>query len=373
MIVMKAAIKKIAIFIGNKLPIKNYVLFESCPDFSDNTKAVFDEFINRGLNKKYKLFWICFDNNSKTFDKVKNVKYVNSRLATFILTYTAKVCICCNRFIGTNKKKQKCYYLMHGSPIKNTSGYYRCPEYVDYMITSSVYMNSKSALAMGIDENKCYPLGFARNDILVNHQIDISKYFGKYNKYIIWYPTVKQQSNGIDYGIKPISFLDNDASVEVLNEFAKRKGILLIIKPHFAQIANIKISNFSNIRFINDQFYRDNNIVPYEFVGSCDALLSDYSSVFYDFMICNKPIGLVWNDLEEFQSNIGLYDFYDEVTIGCNKIYGFDDLLSFIDDVAEEKDELMEKRERTCKIVNAPRDGKNASRVVDFIVEKSKL
>lgn len=369
--VIKKTIKKLA----KLMPAKNSILFESCPDLSDNTKAVFDEFIARGLNKKYKLYWICYDKYKMQYPEYHNVKYVNSNDVWKVrfLQYTAKVVICCNRFIGANKKNQTVYYLMHGSPIKNVSSYYTCPEYVDYMITAGEYMNDKSASMLAIDEAKCFPLGYPRNDILVNPNVDISKLLGKFKKYIIWYPTVKQFSSGLDYGIKPISLLDNDKSVNKLNEYAKEHDVLIVIKPHFAQIANIKISNLSNIRFIDDKFYKDNHIIPYEFMGSCDALLSDYSSVFYDFMLCNKPIGLIWDDVEEFQKNIGLYNFYKEATAGCNKIYSFEDLCDFIKSVAEGKDELSEIRENLCKKINAPKDGNNSARVTEFIIEKSKL
>lgn len=368
-------IRKILKNIVKIIPVNNSIIFESCPDLSDNTKAVFDEFIARGLNNKYKLYWICFDNYEIDHPRYHNVEYINAndKWKLRFLRYTAKTVICCNRFIGADKKSQTVYYLMHGSPIKNTSGYYTCPEYVDYMITAGDYMNVKSANAMVVDESKCFPLGYPRNDILLKPNVDVSKYLGRFKKYIIWYPTVKQFSNGRDYGIKPITFLDNDESAKQLNEYAKEHGVLLIVKPHFAQIANIKITNLSNIRFIDDKFYKINNLIPYEFMGSCDALLSDYSSVFYDFMVCNKPIGLIWNDIEEFKKNVGLYDFYEETTAGCSKIYTFENLCDFIKNVTDGNDELSEIREQLCKRINAPRDGKNASRVVDFISEKSGL
>ena len=368
-------IKKILRNIAKKIATNNSILFESSPDLSDNTKAVFDEFITRGLNKKYKLYWICFDKNKRKYPKYRNVKYIRyeNKWKVVFLLCTAKAVVCCNRFFSIDKKNQTVYYLMHGSPIKNTSGYYTCPDYVDYMVTAGSYMNEKSAVAMGIDKSKCYPLGYPRNDVLINPNIDISSYLGKYKKYIIWYPTVKQMSSGVDYGIKPISFLDTDESVRALNDYAKERDVLIIVKPHFAQIANIKILDYSNIKFIDDKFYKDNNLTPYEFMGSCDALLSDYSSVFYDFMICNKPIGLVWNDIEDFKKNVGFYDFYEETTAGCEKIYTFEELCKFVEAVSEGRDELAETRERICKTVNADRDGKNAARVVDFIIEKSKL
>ena len=42
-----------------------YIIFESNPDFSDNTYPVFEEMVNRGLNKKYKFLWQLSD---KGFD-----------------------------------------------------------------------------------------------------------------------------------------------------------------------------------------------------------------------------------------------------------------------------------------------------------------
>ena len=241
------------------------------------------------------------------------------------------------------------------------------------MITASDYMNDKSAKAMKIDKSKCRPLGYPRNDILRNANIDISQYFGKYKKYIIWYPTVKQFLDGRDYGIKPIEFLDNNKTITELNEYAKKYDILIIVKPHFAQIANIKTNSFSNIKFINDKFYKINSLIPYEFLGSCDALISDYSSVFYDFMLCDKPIGLVWKDLQEFSKNIGLFDFYEETTSGCTKIYSFEDLCEFIKNVAENVDELGKERRKVCSIVNLSNDKKSAELVTDFILNTSRL
>ena len=68
---IKKLIKNILISI---LP-KRYILFESVPDVSDNSKAVFDEMLRRGLNKKYTLVWMLYGNDCECYPKIKNVKY----------------------------------------------------------------------------------------------------------------------------------------------------------------------------------------------------------------------------------------------------------------------------------------------------------
>ena len=46
--------KKILEHFFGKLKLKDIIILESAPDFSDNTKAVFDEMVRREINKKYK-------------------------------------------------------------------------------------------------------------------------------------------------------------------------------------------------------------------------------------------------------------------------------------------------------------------------------
>ena len=51
---MKMLIKKIfTIF-----PIRNIILMESNPDYTDNTKMVFDKLIENSVNDKYKIIWL---------------------------------------------------------------------------------------------------------------------------------------------------------------------------------------------------------------------------------------------------------------------------------------------------------------------------
>ena len=49
-------IKNIIKYFFELVPLGNYIMLESRPDFSDNTKCVFDELQRRSLNKKYKSY-----------------------------------------------------------------------------------------------------------------------------------------------------------------------------------------------------------------------------------------------------------------------------------------------------------------------------
>ena len=98
-------IKKIAKKMLFLLPIGKYIVFESVPDLSDNTKPVFDKMLEMGLNKKYKLVW-CVSDKTEGFPCEKNVKYVDkktfwSRLQFMYYTARAKCLISCNVFLSS--------------------------------------------------------------------------------------------------------------------------------------------------------------------------------------------------------------------------------------------------------------------------------
>ena len=159
-----------------------------------------------------------------------------------------------------------------------------------------------------------------------------------------------------------------------LNEVARKNNVLLVVKPHFAQdISYITDCNLSHIRFINDSFFAEHNISSYEFVGSCDALITDYSSIYYDYLLCDKPIAAIWEDIEEYRANPGFAVDVDYYVKGAEKVYTLDDFESFIDRLANGVDLLREERAEINALVNQSTDGKNAARVADFIIEKADL
>lgn len=357
------------------LPLRKIIVFESRPDFSDNTFMVFKELVDRRVDKKYKFVWLCHNDAEKPKDyrRRKNIIFLDVNKHHFLSNYYstfARVVVCCNRFIGSGFKKQYSFYLMHGSPIKDTSAFYKCPSRIKWMITPSDAMLELSAKTMCFDKTKCVGLGFPRNDAFFGNKINLKDMLGEYSKIIAWYPTVRNYTNGLTIEkMKDISFIDDYANASELNSLLADSDILLIVKIHFAQKNSPSFNaNFSNILFLDNAFFSTNHISSYEFLSATDALLTDYSSVYYDYLFADKPIGLVWDDLEIFKKELGVVDGFDQLTAGGEKIYTFDELKQFILRVSNNTDLLREKRNQVCKSVNRENDGLNASRVCDFIM-----
>lgn len=372
--ILKEFIKKIL-----SLFLKNYILFESVPDLSDNTKAVFDELIARGVNKKYKCIWVVSDKN-KNFPKIKNVRYIDkkNRLDNFIFNYyyfSAKYIICCNGFYMSVLKGQTSFYLCHGTAIKSVRSHYNVPDRIDYVTVASEQSKEMMAYELRGDIGKFYSLGFPRNDVFSKPGKDLSEILGEYKKIIVWYPTFRNHKSGTrNVTSKPLPILHDLDKAKELNEVANKNDVLVVLKPHFAQdVSYIKDYNLSNVKFIDDKFFEDNNITSYEFLNSCDSLITDYSSVYYDYLLTDKPVAVIWEDIDEYRKNQGFAVDVDYYMKGAEKIYNIEDFKNFIENVACEHDNLKNERKEICEWANYSNDGQNSKRVADFIIEKANL
>ena len=360
---------------ASKYRLKNAIVFESIPDFSDNTKAVFDEFVRQGINKHYKLIWFIYSAPHQTYPQIKNVQYVQPwSLEGQYYGKLAKVKVCCNHFLKKETDGQICVYLSHGTAIKDVSGLYTAPKEIDYFLTASENVIDLQSKVFCFPHEKMIALGFPRNDALGIQKRDIAPMLNSYDaKVIVWYPTYRQHKNGQATGASnalPIIF--NAENAVLLNECARQKNTIIVIKPHFAQdVRYVQNMKLSNICFISDDFFGDNNITSYEFVASCDALITDYSSIYFDYTLCNKPIAAVWEDIEEYKKNPGLVKDYEYLMKGAEKVYTLNDLCDFIERVADGVDLLKAEREEIRDYANISTDACNASRVVQFILEKA--
>lgn len=377
---LKDILIKLVLFVLKKCKTKNYIVFESLPFYSDNTKFVFDELVKRNVNKKFKMIWIA-DNgtNSKEIhcDNVKIIEgnsFFNSLKKQYAIS-AAKAVIVSNELLKKiNPRKQLFIDLAHGAALKNCSGHYNLPDCYDKAVCLSPYLAKFDAVNFNCDEEKMLPLGYPRNDLLFGEKIDLNKYFSnsEFDKAVYWMPTYRQHKNG-KYNTSSVSFpiMYDEKIAERISQKAAEERVLIIIKPHPAQdMSRITKLNLQNIVFVDNEFLSKNGLENYELLRSVDALISDYSSVYYDYLLCDKPIGLCFDDFEEYSSNEGFTVDPDFILAGGEKLYNAQDLCDFIGRIAVNQDLLIEKRNEIKKLCHTFCDNKSTQRVTDYILEK---
>lgn len=113
----------------------------------------------------------------------------------------------------------------------------------------------------------------------------------------------KQEGKKIDFYMP--TFRDSEVdffkimNLEKFNQFLKNNGIVFIVKLHPKSKLKTEFAaiHFSNIYSVNSE------IDPYTFLGYVDILTSDYSSVYSDFMLLDRPVVAFHYDFEEYSKN----------------------------------------------------------------------
>lgn len=137
-----------------------------------------------------------------------------------------------------------------------------------------------------------------------------------------------------------IQFFDT-ININEFKEFLIKNNILFICKLHpksklRKQFAELDGQNIININQDSD---------PYVFIEQSDVLVTDYSSIYFDYLFSKKPIIFFDYDLEKYLSESReMYFDYEEYTPGI-KAATQEGFMNALLDCVKGNDEYVEKRE----------------------------
>lgn len=180
----------------------------------------------------------------------------------------------------------------------------------NYMISPSSFTTEVFQSAFAIEQERLIETGYPRNDILSNYKIqDIAQIKAKLGlpkdkKIILYAPTWRDNS----FNLKGYTF-----KLEV--DFTKWKRALgddyvVVFKPHYLIVNNFNLDTVQDFVYFVD---------PQEDISKlyiiADILITDYSSVFFDYAILNRPIYFYMYDLESYRDELrGFYlDIYRDL------------------------------------------------------------
>lgn len=362
---------------------KNKVCFISHPDFSDNCMSVFDYMISKKM-LQYEIVWLVNDSYIPSdMDELKKqfkIKIIKLKSFLGILNYmTSKHIFYTHGALNGIEclGKQIVVNLWHGMPLKNI-GYLDNKTEEDvahftFTIATSEQFQNVISKVFRVDKSKVLITGLPRNDKMNKFRNILNKLGidGKrYNKKILWMPTFRKSSVGDkrNDGISKDGQLPLLSSEELkdFNTYLNDNNILLLVKLHpmdslqksdFCELSNIKIIVNDDFEIIEEQLYSIFNEI--------DALITDYSSVYFDFMILNKPIGFVMDDLGEYNSSRGFV--FDDIYawIPGPIIKNVAQLHSFAQKVNADIDDYKDIRETINNKTNKYSDFNNTERLFD--------
>lgn len=342
------------------------VLFESFlgKQYACSPKAIYEAMRRDPRYDEFQFVWVFRKDNSKRYilgdERTIVVKY-NSR-KYFRLYARAKYWVTNWRLSSAiiKKEDQICIQTWHGTPLKkigmdlNIEGnattsqkkghqmYLNDAKKYDYFVSPSAFCTKVFASAFGLNLlNKTDILietGYPRNDFLYRYsQDDIIRIKDELNisqneKVILYAPTWRdnQHQLGVGYTFDMAEHIKKFLDV-------MSKEYTIILRLHYLVANQLDVSAYKG-RVIDCSRLDDIN----QLYVISDMLITDYSSVFFDYANLKRPILFYMYDLKEYESNVR--DFY----IDLNELPGpiienEDTLIEQVRDVDEWKNDFKEK------------------------------
>lgn len=289
---------------------------------------------------KYRFIWAL-----KTAEKPTDHEIVKFDSFKYYLTaLKAKYWVTDNNIDrGMKFKKKNTVYLntWHGVAIKKIgnddkySGKYDY-SYLNYICVSGKHDKRVFTSALKVRENAFLECGMPRNDRLFtagpkdNERIRKKLNIPVEKKVILYAPTWRDSTNkGRTYDLKPpVSFS------KWKKELGDNYVILFRAHDRTTKVMDVKfddfVMNYSSYESLNDLLI------------IADILITDYSSVVFDFAILNKPFFCFGYDFEEYYRERGFY--FDPKEIFSDGIYRNEDsLLSAVKNI-NSKNQIKNRR-----------------------------
>ena len=268
-----------------------------------------------------------------------------------------------------NCKKQIVVNMTHGLPFKTSRGLLQHDDEFTHLISSSDEISPYMANEFYSKPEKCIVTGLPRNDVLFMENKEVDDIIKEYDKFILWLPTYKKHKDSdtiITTNKNPVPLFSNEELIG-LNNNLKNKNMLLILKFHPAQdLTRLDSESLTNVYIWKNEELIERKINLYKLMSKADALITDYSSVGADYLLLDRPLAYVQDDMKEFSDNRGFcFENIDEMSPG-DKIKCKEDFTKFIDNIYNNIDTYKNDRKRVKDFYHKYQNGTSSKVLADY-------
>ena len=303
--------------------------------YTDNPRSLYEYMIKQDRFKDYRFIWAIKNHKQKKIDiaGAKVIEYFSIPYFYYLARSHYWVVNCKLPMYVLKKKNQVYLQTWHGTPLKKLAYDIEVPEGTtfyrsgmtedmmhetyrqdvekyNYMISPSAFTTEVFQSAFRINKERLIETGYPRNDLLSNYSLEdvlqIKKQLGipLDKKVLLYAPTWRDNS----YVTKGYTF-----KLEVhFDKWQKalQDDYVVIFKPHYLIVNDFDIDQFKGFVYFvpPEEDIRNLYIIS-------DALITDYSSVFFDYAILNRPIYFYMYDLASYRDELrGFYlDIYQDL------------------------------------------------------------
>ena len=204
--------------------------------------------------------------------------------------------------------------------------------------------------------------GTPRNDYLVNPSEELLQNHSYLNSKVILYaPTWRE------YGNRSSFFPFEDKDLKALNQMLESQDAYLLLRGHREEMERIKNNygqeeTLSRILPAHQEIFPDAQLL----LAHIDVLVTDYSSIYLDYLLVDKPMIFIPYDIEEYQSYRGFLFDYDTHTPG-DKVYTQAEFVDSLDKALNYTETGAMERKRVKDLFHTYQDGKASERIISKI------
>lgn len=371
-------------FIFRRMPVKeNWIMFESFlgKNYADSCKYIY-EYMQKTRGDRYKYIWFLDNRDIKIPGRATVVKTYSLRYFYYISR--AKYWV--------NNMRQPAWFIKrpgtvfletwHGTPLKKLvfdmeevhsaspdykMTFYRQSRIWDYLISDNRFSTDVFERAFLFPREKILELGYPRNDILYaenraqrSEQIKQELNIPEDKKIILYAPTWRDDEYYAPGQYKFRLPLD----LGLLRSRLSSEYVLLLRMHYF-------IADHMEIREDEKDFVRD--VSRYHDVGHLylisDILITDYSSVFFDYANLRRPILFFVYDFEKYRDVLRGFYIDMEKELPGPLLYENEQVVDAIEHIDRVEAQYGERYndfyEKFCSLD----DGNAAARIVDEVFD----
>ncbi|MDD3151016.1 MAG: CDP-glycerol glycerophosphotransferase family protein [Candidatus Gastranaerophilales bacterium] len=355
-------------------------------DFMDNTKY-FSIYLN-SIKQKENIEFYLITERKHSYENLKKQGFpvlFSDKLKTKIKLLRANISVFdTESFLpqyGFSLYKSKKVQLWHGLGIKkicyndpnndykNINKKLRARSFKYDAFVSTSPMGTEKYYSKSFFAKNFIEKGHPRNDVFfrapnkfdligidnkANEEIEKFKKNG--HKIIIYSPTFRDADRGV-HNTEIFDF-------EEISKFCKKNKFVIIFKFHRLVVPPKEI--FDNLIFYNSK----KDIYP--ILPKTDLMITDYSSIYMDYLLTDKPVIFFCYDLEDYIKNSRELaydiDFWTKPGVKCQNI---DEVFVELEKhLVQGIDEYKESREEMKKLAFLNPDGNSSERIFEYIKEK---
>jgi CDP-glycerol glycerophosphotransferase (TagB/SpsB family) len=277
-------------------------------------------------------------------------------------------------------------FLGHGKSVKASSlakrgdrspwsrwVFLRAAELTDVAASTSPFISGLAAKSNALPAERFVVTGYPDNDLLVHPPAPLKARWNEYiqgvspRAVVLYAPTWRKGQE-----VRFFPFKDFDK--HQLRSFLEKNMILMLLRPHERDLLeHDELRGF--LRSLDDEtewirvcdqsaFGNVNHVLPF-----VDILISDYSSIYNDFLLLDRPMVFVPYDLDEFARTQGfMYDYLENLPGPA--VYTRQEFFKALEEAVDDRDSYQAQRHRQRQMIHTQTDGRATQRIIEILLDR---